>query len=60
LIVNSIEIRSPSFVTAGTERVSEPYSVRHGRIFRRDGAQAGRFLQEFKNLLENPATLLIG
>ena len=25
-----------------------------------DGAQAGRFLQEFKKLLENPATLLIG
>jgi len=25
-----------------------------------DGAQAGRFMQEFKKLLENPATLLIG
>lgn len=25
-----------------------------------DGAQAGRFMQEFKRLLENPATLLIG
>jgi len=24
----------------------------------RDGAQAGRFLQEFKKLLENPVTLL--
>ena len=23
-----------------------------------DGAQAGRFLQEFKKLLENPVTLL--
>jgi len=25
-----------------------------------DGAQAGRFMQEFKKLMENPATLLIG
>jgi len=25
-----------------------------------DGAQAGRFLQEFKKLLVNPATLLSG
>ena len=25
-----------------------------------DGAQAGRFMQEFKKLLENPATLLVG
>ena len=25
--MNSIEIRSPPFVTAGTERVSEPYFV---------------------------------
>jgi pyruvate dehydrogenase E2 component (dihydrolipoamide acetyltransferase) len=24
-----------------------------------DGAQAGRFLQEFKNLMENPTSLLV-